>query len=520
VNKHRTELLSIAALLMLGSLAFLRLMVLPVFEDEGTQLRWIWRAIEAGEWLQPLGDGKPLEAWPMVPLVRVGLPSLLAARATHVLAGMLAAVLTYRLALESGGRAAALASGVLMAICPFLVYLQRLALSDVFMCAAGIWVLLSVARFVQMPTKIRAMNFACSLVVAAFCKFPVAFVFLMTMPLALLLMPPEARRRMLRPPVSTRLLAAHAPVALLLAGVIGVAVLRESRGLAPGFGLQDFTGIGLGGYSEIAKAIGIAPPDLLTELTVQLSWPVTVMGCIGLLGSVIAGDWRRRWLVAAGLVPLLAIGTLASFWFSRYLLFTLPPLVIAAVSGWRDLGLRAGRFHRFAQFGALAICAVLMGQQSARIILNPLAARWSPLDRFQYFEGWTSGYGYPEAAQFLLRTADAPAAVYSLDGHSAYQLLAYLPSEWRGRVKPVIYGPDGGELRSENARFENLLGHTPAWIVIDESLLAGYLDSSFGPINRARIDLRQIAVFDKPGRRTRLGLYEITLRAPCQAASF
>jgi hypothetical protein len=62
----RYEILPIAALLLLGSLAFVRLMALPAFEDEGSQLRWVWRIIEAGEWLQPLGDGKPLEAWPLV----------------------------------------------------------------------------------------------------------------------------------------------------------------------------------------------------------------------------------------------------------------------------------------------------------------------------------------------------------------------------------------------------------------------------------------------------------------------
>ena len=164
------------------------------------------------------------------------------------------------------------------------------------------------------------------------------------------------------------------------------------------------------------------------------------MGGVGISTALIAGDWRRRWLVAVGLLPLLAIGLLASFWFSRYLLFTLPPLVIAAVSGWRSLLRRAGSIGRPAEWGAFGLCAAFMGHQSALIILNPVAANWSPLDRFQYVEGWTSGYGYPQAAQFLLQAPVAPAMVYSLDGHSAYQLLTYLPADWRGRVKPVIYG--------------------------------------------------------------------------------
>jgi hypothetical protein len=83
VNKYRNDILPTAALLLLGSFAFVHLMALPAFADEGDQLRWIWRVIEAGEWLQPLGDGKPLEAWPMVPLVRLGfIRSLRHARCT------------------------------------------------------------------------------------------------------------------------------------------------------------------------------------------------------------------------------------------------------------------------------------------------------------------------------------------------------------------------------------------------------------------------------------------------------
>ena len=431
----------------------------------------------------------------------------------HVLSGMFAVLLTFRLALELGDRTAAVVSAALLAVCPFLVYLERLALADVFLCAGGLWALLGVIRFIRSPVNARAIELACGLVLAAFCKFPMGFWFLMAMPLAMLWMPSQIRQSLLRPPALTKLLAAHVPVALLLTLVATVAAIRVGGGLVPGFGLQHVLGIGLGHYSDIAKGLGIAPPDLLTELTVQLSWPVTVMSCIGIPAALIAGDWRRRWLVAVGLLPLLAIG-LASFWFSRYVLFTLPPLIIAAVSGWRSLLRRAGSYKLPAEWGALALCAALMGHQSARIIFDPVAARWSPLDRFQYFEGWTSGYGYPEAARFLLRTPDAPAMVYSLDGHSAYQLLTYLPKDWRTASSPWSMAQTAASCEARMHAWKNLFSRTPAWIIAPERLLADYLESSFGQLNVEQIDLRQIAIFDKPGMRTRLGLYEIVRRAP------
>ena len=509
---RRDDWIPIAAVLMLGSIAFARLMSLPAFEDEGSQLRWIFRMIQAGEWLAPLGEGKPLEAWPMVPLVRLGLHPLTAMRALHVLAGMIGAVLTYWLALQLSSRATAFVSGVLFAICPFVVNLQRFADSDIFMCTAGIWVLLCVLQFIQSPTRWHATTFAGGLLLAAFCKFPVGFVFLIAMPLALLLMPFNERRTLLRPPVVTKLLAAHVPIALLALVVIIVTISQARRGRPLGFGLQDLLGIGVGRYRNITEVIGIPRIKLADELTAQLSLPVMVIGLIGLAAGVLGRDWRQRWLIAVGAVPMLCIGLLAAFWFPRYLLFTLPPLIVAAVSGWRSLALHTGRFRQPIHFVILSVCVGFMGYQSALIIFNPGAARWSPVDRFQYFEGWSSGYGYPEAAKFVLETPNAPLMIYSLDGHSAYQLLTYLPAAWKSRVKPIFYGQDGKGLNSEDARLANLLSRTPAWIVISEQLLQSYLDSSFGRNNLGQIDLHQIASFDKPGSHGRLAIYAVSQR--------
>jgi 4-amino-4-deoxy-L-arabinose transferase-like glycosyltransferase len=508
---YRNDILAIAALLLVGSVAFVHLTALPAFEDEGSQLRWVWRAIEVGQWLEPLGDGKPLEAWPMVPLVQLGLlPPLVVTRALHVLAGMMAAVLTWRLALGLSERSVAFASGVLFAICPFAVYLERLALSDMFLCAAGAWVLVNSLRVTQSPTWSRALVLAGSLVLAPLCKIPVGFIFLTSIPLALLLMPAPERRRLLQPPALAKLLAAHAPAALLALLMILVAVIRWRRGQTLGFGLQDLTGIGLGYYQDIG--IGISRPNLIAELATQLSWPVTVIAAIGLGAGALLGDWRQRWLFAVGMLPMLAIGLLTHFWYPRYLLFTLPPLIIVAVSGWRGLARRAGGWRGPIEVALLSVCVGFMGYQSACLILDPPTARWSPLDRLQYFEGWSSGYGYPEAAKFILTSARAPRIIYSLDGHSAYQLRNYLPPSWNNRVTPIFYGRHGLPLRSEAARLQNLLEHSPTWIVISPQLLEGYLDSSFGRQYLESIKLQRIAIFDKPGSRAQLGIYQVTSR--------
>jgi 4-amino-4-deoxy-L-arabinose transferase-like glycosyltransferase len=505
------ELLPYLALLALGSLAFVHLMALPAFEDEGSQLRWVWRLVQARDWRSSLGDGKPLEAWLVAPLALAGFAPLAAARTLHVLSGVLGALLIYRLVRQISDRAPAFVTAVLFIICPFVVYLQRLALSDSFLCTAGIWVLLSTVKLMRSPNWRLASETGMALALAAVCKLPVGCIFVISTPLALLCMPSQERQALLRRPELTKLVAAHVPVLLIALVVVVAAMIQVRRGHAAGFGMADLIGIGLGHYEGIAQNIGVSRSTLHTELATQLTWPVVLLGLVGIAAALFAG-WRYRWLVAVGLIPMIAIGWLPDFWYPRYLLFTLPPLIVAAVAGWQMLSALAPRLGRAVEWTVLIVCVVFMGRQSALIVLNPLAASWSAVDRFQYFEGWGSGYGYPEAARYLLRAQDVPQVIFSLDGHSAFQLLAYLPAAWNERVRTIAYGDDGKELRSEQARINNLLEHTPAWIVIPKPLLETYLDSTFGTAGREQMDLRPLASFDKPGGRVQLALYRVSRR--------
>lgn len=506
---ERRDLWAIGALLLVSSLACVHLTALPVFEDEGTQLRWIFRIITSGDWLESLGEGKPLEVWPMVPLVLLPVQPIAVTRAVHVVLGMIGTVLVYDVALQLTTRRVAIASAALFAICPFVVYLQRLALSDMWMCTAGLWVATSVLRFVSTPNRSRSVLLAASLLLAAFSKFPVGFVFVVWTPLALLMMPGDRRRTLLTRPALGRMLLAHGPVIALGVLVIAVATSRASAGRPPGFGMRAFAGIALGNYGT-AKTLGAMGPTLTGELSAQLSWLALAMGLIGVSVSAAHADWRRRWLIAIGALPLLGIGLFAQFWYSRYLLFTLPPLIVAAVDGWSTLGHRAGRFRTTLGPVALAVCAGVFASQSVRLIVDPASARWSVADRSQYFEGWSSGYGYPEAAQFIRTAAAVPPHIYALDGHSAYQLRNYLPAAWRNRIDTIFYGPDGRRLLTAAGRLRNLQEHTPAWIVVSPQTLDDYLQSSFGRGGLAPKDLHTVAVFHKPGGQVQLALYQVS----------
>jgi hypothetical protein len=288
-------------------------------------------------------------------------------------------------------------------------------------------------------------------------------------------------------------------------------------GKSPGFGLQTLVGVGLGEFQGMAEGYGVRGMSLPGELAAQLSWPVVVIAAGGLLATLVLGSGRERWLVAVGALPMFGIAFAARFWFSRYLLFTLPPLIVGAALGWKAVSLRASAAsaataagaHRRLDVAVFAVSVLWMGHQSVLLVWDPPAASWSRVDRIQYIEGGGSGYGYPEAARFLLASPEAPATIYTLDGHSPYQLQSYLPSGWRGRVRPVFYGRNGEWLRTDAERVDRLFERMPTWILAPESSLPYYLESSFGPRSAAFV-LRPIATFDKPGARTRLALVGVT----------
>jgi len=153
-----------------------------------------------------------------------------------------------------------------------VVCLQRFALSAIFMCTAGIWVVLSALKLSEAPKWLRVAEVAAASVLVAFCKVPVAFVFLVSIPLALVFMPVRERQHGLHQPLLGKRVAAHAPVALLTRAVSAVATIWWRGGQRPGFRLQDLRAVGMRQYSDIAAAISVPRPNPLGELTAQLSW--------------------------------------------------------------------------------------------------------------------------------------------------------------------------------------------------------------------------------------------------------
>ncbi|MGH2521466.1 MAG: ArnT family glycosyltransferase, partial [Anaerolineales bacterium] len=136
---------AVSGLLLFSTFAFVKLRAPPPFTDEAAHMWWVQRALEAGDWLRPLNAGKPLEQWLAAPFVRLaGGDPLTVMRGLHVVAGMFSVMMVYLLASRLADRRIAFLSAGLIALCPFVVYLERQAQAEIYLCAASLLVLLGV----------------------------------------------------------------------------------------------------------------------------------------------------------------------------------------------------------------------------------------------------------------------------------------------------------------------------------------------------------------------------------------
>src|SRR3972149_6840838 len=137
--------LILLGILILGVAFFLRiykLTLLPIFADEAIYIRWaqVMRAEETLRFL-PLSDGKqPLFMWSVIPFLKLFSDPLFAGRFLSVISGIATlggVYLTAKLLFKS--QKAALVAAAIIALSPFLVFFDRMALVDSLLTTAAVW---------------------------------------------------------------------------------------------------------------------------------------------------------------------------------------------------------------------------------------------------------------------------------------------------------------------------------------------------------------------------------------------
>ncbi len=373
----------------------LALTSLPIFFDETGHIRWaIW--ISQGQKLdKPWQYGKGIAIFANALLFPWARDHYLwASRALTVAFGagtLTGAVLLGR---ALGGPGVGWIAGLFYVACPYALVYDRLALTDEALATFAVLVAVASLRLAERWRLRDGIAAGVALVLAVFAKALGVLLFFAPATAVLLIAP----RRLRRP---WPLAAAYAVAGALTA----IPLLR---------------------YFEVTATVRVAvsksDASLLERLAANLPlcaswlWTYWTPGLIALalLALVRGAGLRSRPLAFLALflaLPVVAFAAVGDIWFPRYLVFLTAPFAALAawgtVEAWTWAEVRASsRWARPAAAGVLILCLLPAVAFDVQLLTDPARAAFVDLDRFQYVNGWPSGYGVADTLAFVRQEAD------------------------------------------------------------------------------------------------------------------
>ena len=484
-----TPRIVLAGLLILGLFFTLRIISLdhlPVFVDEAIYVRWsqVMKNEPTLRFL-PQSDGKqPLFMWITMPFLKLISDPLLAGRAVSIVSGTASLIgiglFTYLL---SKSLLSSLLASLLYAVVPFTVFYDRLALVDSMLSMFGIWTLILGLLFVKNPRLDYALLLGFSIGGGLLTKSPAVFFYLWLVVLSLFYFLPQLLT--LTPP--KRLIGVVKFLFLFLITVVVSQAMYNILRLGPNFHLigsrnQDY----LFSFSEVLTH----PLNPLTgNLKNTLYWTFVLFTPPVFLLIPLSFIKDRKIsliLLFICLLPLISQALIAKVYTSRYLMFSVTPLLILSAFGLTWLLEKSKR--RLSLWPVLLLAPLYL---SLHYAISPETAYMTRDMRHGYLEEWTAGWGQKQVAQYLIHKVN--------------------------QGKPLVVGtegffgtlPDGLQIYTEGYPNITVIGVGQPISVIPSSLANTSKDNEiYLVVNRSRNllsdqDLKQLELvlsFDKPAR--------------------
>jgi 4-amino-4-deoxy-L-arabinose transferase-like glycosyltransferase len=380
-----------AFVLILFSFRFYNLTILPVFADEAIYVRWaqIMKAEETLRFL-PMSDGKqPFYMWVTIAFLKFISDPLLAGRVVSVLSGLGTLVgVSFLSFLLFKSKKASLIAGVIYALSPLFFFFDRMALVDSMLACFGIWTFIFAYLSITRERLDYAMIAGFSLGAAWLTKSPALFFALMLPTLWLFVKSPKGLFKVV-------------PLTLVTV-VIGYGMYNILR-LGSNFHMIALRNLD---YVYPISHILSSPFDPLKPFLLQVwqwlvmmgPWPLIALGPIGLLIN-----WRNNWkqmivLLIWFLAPITAEAEFAKVLTARYILFSVPFLVLISSSAFINL---SAKWLRAICYGLIFVFVLQAGVFDYHLLTDPAKANLPRSERSGYLEEWTAGQGIKEAATYI-----------------------------------------------------------------------------------------------------------------------
>lgn len=399
LKKEWKKLLLFGSLILLVAifLRFYHLTILPVFGDEAIYLRWsqVMREQPAFRFL-PLSDGKqPLYMWVTITFFKVFSDPLVAGRSLSILTGLgtLVGIFLVVQVLFKNVKAS-LVSASIYAVCPLVIFFDRMALADSMLSMFGVWTLLFSILTVEYIRFDLSMVTGFLLGGALLTKSPALFFSLLIPSTWLLFNWSREPKKIVSQVVS--LVVTFIPTYLIGYGLYNILRLGIDFPMLAKRNL-DY----VWPYAHILSSpLDPLIPHFKGALTYLWTMGPGTLLLLAILGIVVnfRGNWKKIIVVSLWFIlPLLAVTEYAKVFTARYMLFTLPPLIILAASLFVNT-------NKIISKVALAILAVFILHSlfiDYQLLVSPEKVNMGRSERSGYLEEWTAGQGLKEVADFV-----------------------------------------------------------------------------------------------------------------------
>jgi 4-amino-4-deoxy-L-arabinose transferase-like glycosyltransferase len=376
--------------LILFVLRFYHLTILPIFADEAIYIRWA-QVMKAEETLRflPLSDGKePLFMWVIIPFLKFIHNPLVAGRIVSVLSGLGTMIgVSYLSYLLFKSKKVALIAGLIYAVSPFSFFFDRMSLVDSMLSMFGIWTFIFAYLSFTQERLDLAMLAGFTLGGAWLTKSPALFFALMLPTIWLFIKSPKKLIKVV-------------PLTLVTV-IIGYGFYNILR-LGPNFSLIASRNLD---YVYPISHVLTSPfdplkPFLLASLQWLVAmgpWSLLILGFIGLLVNF-KKYWKELLVLAVWFMgPIIVQSEYAKVLTARYILFSIPFLIIIASSVFLKVQTKW-------KWLLVVILAFFLGQSilfDYQLLVNPAKANLPRSERSGYLEEWTAGQGIAESADYL-----------------------------------------------------------------------------------------------------------------------
>jgi len=383
---------------------------LPIFTDEAIYIHWAKVAWKDASWrFVSLTDGRqPLQTWATIPLLKL-FPdnALLAGRLFGVASGFCTLMGIFTLLFYLFGKRTAFIGSVLYVFTPFFMFYDRMALADSAVNAGFVWILFFSILLVNTQRLDISILFGLISGISLLTKSSVRLFVGLSAFSPILILSKKNPKLFLRLINYFLLFACTVVIAFFLYNVQRLSPFFHfvsQKNLTFVMSFSDFFKKPFAYFSSNSKLIPF-------YLSWELGWGLVLFAILGFVTLLRKNPKLWSYLFLWLFVPYIALSFFSIVLYPRYLIFFATLFLIYASYFFSQL-----KVTKFVWVVILGFFITLL-YFDYPILFNPPLLHFPPIDRGQYIEGGSAGWGLKEVVGFAREKAKEKRVILLAEGN-------------------------------------------------------------------------------------------------------